>query len=141
MSTAYRVRRLKLKPTDPLDRLAHASGALYSQALVYFWRVVRKKGIWHALQAGDPRLGAQLAVLARSPPLIFSILCTSNRADPELMKEVHTAILELPQFPEGQELLKTFGVDDHVPFRDEYLTGIRQLLDARKQRLAPDQID
>ena len=106
MSTAYRVRRLKLKP---LDRLACASGALYSQALVYFWRVVRKKGIWLSPTA--------------------------------LMKEVHTAILELPQFPEGQELLKTFGVDDHDPFRDEYLTGIRQLLDARKQRLAPDQID
>ena len=46
MSTAYRVRRLKLRKTDPLDRLARASGALYSQALVSFWRVVRKKEIW-----------------------------------------------------------------------------------------------
>lgn len=43
---AYTVRKLKLGKTEQLDRLALASGDLYSQALTYFWRVVRKKGIW-----------------------------------------------------------------------------------------------
>lgn len=89
---------------------------------------------FRALQANDPRLSDQLTVLATSPLLIFSILCISNRTDPVLIEQVRAAIVELPQFPEGQLLLKTFGVDDHVPFRTEYLTGIRQLLDARKQR-------
>ena len=43
---AYTIRKLKLGKTEQLDRLALASGDLYSQALIYFWRVVRKKGIW-----------------------------------------------------------------------------------------------
>jgi ABC-type phosphate/phosphonate transport system substrate-binding protein len=97
---------------------------------------------FRALLAQDPRLGEQLAVLAKSPPLIFSILCTSNRADPDLIKDISEAILELPHFPEGRELLRVFGVNDHIPFRDEYLVGIRQLLAAKKRRLpVPRQTD
>ena len=95
---------------------------------------------FRALLANDPRLGEQLTVLSTSPPLIFSILCTSNRTDPELIEQVRAAIVELPQFPEGQQLLKTFGVNDHVPFRSEYLTGIHQLLDARKRRKAQEPV-
>ena len=33
------------------------------------------------------------------------------------------------------------GVNDHVPFRDEYLAGIRQQLDARERRQKQAQID
>ncbi|MCZ6634372.1 MAG: transposase [bacterium] len=40
------VRKLKVAKTDPLDQLALASGDLYSRVVVYFWRTVRKKGIW-----------------------------------------------------------------------------------------------
>ena len=43
---SYNVRKLKIGKTDQLDRLALASGDLYSRTLVYFWRVVRKKGVW-----------------------------------------------------------------------------------------------
>ena len=42
----YLVRKLKLGTSDQLDYLAQASGELYSAALIYFWRIVRKKGIW-----------------------------------------------------------------------------------------------
>ena len=42
----YHVRRVHLGKTPQLDELARECGMLYSQTLVFFWRTVRKKGIW-----------------------------------------------------------------------------------------------
>jgi hypothetical protein len=42
----YFVRKLKLGVSDQLQLLSRAAGKLYSQTLVSFWRVVRKKGLW-----------------------------------------------------------------------------------------------
>ena len=42
----YTVRRVHLGKTAQLDALAHACGELYTQTLVFFWRIVRHKGIW-----------------------------------------------------------------------------------------------
>ena len=42
----YIVRKIKIGTSEQLDELALAAGALYSDALVYLWRVVRKKNIW-----------------------------------------------------------------------------------------------
>ena len=42
----YTVRRVHLCKTDQLDGLAHAAGQVYSRTLVFFWRTVRKQGIW-----------------------------------------------------------------------------------------------
>ena len=42
----YTVRRINLGKTAQLDALAHAAGQVYSRTLVFFWRTVRKQGIW-----------------------------------------------------------------------------------------------
>lgn len=42
----YQVRRVNIGKTEQLNELAHACGELYTQTLVFFWRTVRKKGIW-----------------------------------------------------------------------------------------------
>ena len=42
----YTIRKLKLGKSEHLDRLALASGDLYSRTVTFFWRTVRKKGIW-----------------------------------------------------------------------------------------------
>lgn len=42
----YTVRKLKIGKTLQLDALASASGELYSQTLLAFWRTVRKKNLW-----------------------------------------------------------------------------------------------
>ena len=42
----YQVRRVHIGKTAQLDELAHECGLLYSQTLVFFWRIVRHKGIW-----------------------------------------------------------------------------------------------
>jgi putative transposase len=42
----YNVRRVHIGKTPQLDSLAHACGELYSKTVVFFWRTVRRKGIW-----------------------------------------------------------------------------------------------
>jgi putative transposase len=42
----YRVRRVHIGKTAQLDELARECGMLYSRTLVFFWRTVRRKGIW-----------------------------------------------------------------------------------------------
>ena len=42
----YIVRKLKIGMSEQLDALAQVSGELYSKTLVYYWRIVRKKGIY-----------------------------------------------------------------------------------------------
>jgi putative transposase len=42
----YTVRRMNLGKNEQLDALAHAAGQVYTRTLVFFWRTVRKKGIW-----------------------------------------------------------------------------------------------
>lgn len=42
----YKTVRLDLEKTDLLDKLARASGELYSRILVSYWRVLRKKSIF-----------------------------------------------------------------------------------------------
>ena len=44
----YTVRRMNLGKTAQVDALAHAAGQVYSRTLVFFWRTVRKQGIWLA---------------------------------------------------------------------------------------------
>jgi putative transposase len=42
----YLVRKLKLGRSETLDALASESGRIYTLAKVWFWRIVRRKGIW-----------------------------------------------------------------------------------------------
>lgn len=46
MKNNYCVRKLKIGTSEQLNSLALASGELYSKALVFFWRVLRKKKKW-----------------------------------------------------------------------------------------------
>jgi len=43
---AYITRQLKIGKTEQLDNLAHESGNVYTQTVVMFWRIVRRKGHW-----------------------------------------------------------------------------------------------
>ncbi len=42
----YRVRQLHVAATGQLDMLARECGRLYTQSLVWFWRIVRRGGVW-----------------------------------------------------------------------------------------------
>jgi putative transposase len=42
----YQIKRMYIGKNPQLDALAHACGEVYTNTLVSFWRLVRKKGIW-----------------------------------------------------------------------------------------------
>ena len=42
----YKVRKLNIGTSEQLTALSLASGELYSKTVIFFWRTVRKKGIW-----------------------------------------------------------------------------------------------
>ena len=44
--SAYRVRRVYIGTSEQLDTLARECGRIYSQTLVFFWRTVRRQGVW-----------------------------------------------------------------------------------------------
>jgi putative transposase len=44
--SSYTVRRVKIGKSPLLDELALECGRLYSLTLVWFWRIVRRQGIW-----------------------------------------------------------------------------------------------
>jgi len=44
--SSYTVRRVKIGTRPLLDALALECGRLYSLTLVWFWRIVRRRGIW-----------------------------------------------------------------------------------------------
>ena len=43
---SYTVRRVRIKSSEQLDALAFACGSLYSQTVTWFWRTVKRQGIW-----------------------------------------------------------------------------------------------
>jgi hypothetical protein len=42
----YDVRRVHIGKNAYVQELSHECGELYSRTLVFFWRTVRRKGIW-----------------------------------------------------------------------------------------------
>lgn len=85
----YIVRKLKAGRTDQLDRLALASGDLYTRTLAYFWRVVRKKGIWLSPNALMKIFGSD-ALHSQSAQATIQTFCASfkswrtrRKVDPE----------------------------------------------------------
>jgi putative transposase len=43
---SYNVRKIRLRKTRLLDEFSAESGTLYSDTVKFFWRTVRKKGLW-----------------------------------------------------------------------------------------------
>jgi putative transposase len=43
---AYTVRRVRVGKIAQLNALAHPAGQVYTRTLVFFWRTVRKQGLW-----------------------------------------------------------------------------------------------
>ncbi len=43
---SYTVRRVRIKSSEQLDALARACGSLCSQTVTWFWRTVKRQGVW-----------------------------------------------------------------------------------------------
>lgn len=77
----------------------------------------------------NPQIGSNLEPLAVSEPYLDSITCvtrtgySSARAREDFMRSLRDLHLE----PTGRQILTLFKVDRLVPFKEEYLAGVRNL--------------
>jgi ABC-type phosphate/phosphonate transport system substrate-binding protein len=76
----------------------------------------------------NPQIGKKLVPLKVSQPLLMSVLCVNRRLKSGMMDTVRTEIHNLSDYPEGRQLLMVFGMDGQVPFKDDYLRGIREMV-------------
>ena len=77
----------------------------------------------------NPQIGETLAPLRTSRPVLMSVLCLNERSETPFMQTVREEIPRLSESIEGRQLLTLFGIDGHVPFREEYLDGVQRLLE------------
>jgi len=82
---------------------------------------------YQTLKALNPQIGEKLVALKTSVPLLMSVLCINERLETDFMRTVREEIPRLSQYPEGKQLLTLFGIEEHVPFREEYLEGMQRL--------------
>ena len=83
---------------------------------------------YQTLKALNPQIGEELVALKTSLPLLMSVLCINERLETNFMKIVREELPQLSQYPEGKQLLTLFGIEGHVPFREEYLEGMQHLI-------------
>jgi putative transposase len=79
VKTLYDIRRLKLGRSERLDELALAAGQLYSTVMVFFWRTVRKKGVWLSPQA-LMRLFSSKTLHAHSADAVVQAFCAALKS-------------------------------------------------------------
>jgi putative transposase len=82
----YQVRRVKIGTSEQLDELTHECGTLYTQALVFFWRTVRHKGVF-LKEKHLKRLFTSRALHAHTADACVEALCAGLKSWRERRKE------------------------------------------------------
>ena len=75
----------------------------------------------------NPQLGTRLQIVTNSPSYLESVVCL-RRSFAEQRAEVISALAEMHQYPDGQQMLTLFTISSIAPFREESLASVRQLL-------------
>jgi len=78
----------------------------------------------------NPQVGATLAPIAVSDLYLDSVTCISRVGYPSdrAREDFRRQLRELHLKPAGRQILTMFKVDRLVPFKEEYLDGVRRLL-------------
>jgi len=92
----------------------------------------------------NPQIGRELVPIARMSKLSQGIISIDRRVPNEIKNKVIQAFLNLPESPDGKQLLMLFQVSKIIPFRPEYLDATEALFNehqrlkarfARRQRM------
>ena len=77
----------------------------------------------------NPQVGSNLVSLAVSAPYLDSITCVTRSGYPTERSRQHLmqSLRDLHIEPAGRQILMMFKVDQLVPFKEEYLEGVRNL--------------
>lgn len=84
----------------------------------------------------NPQLGRDLIVWRESPRILMSVLSFNKATHVPAEDSLRQGILELRDEPEGRQLLDMFRVEGHVPFDEEYIVELRQMM--RRAEGAPN---
>ena len=74
----------------------------------------------------NPQLGAKLAVVAKSPGYLETVVCLRNDYT-EYRDELISALNEMHTLPTGQQLLMILKVDRLRPYEPRYLETVKAL--------------
>ena len=78
------------------------------------------------MQEMNPQLAAQLQVLTNSPCFPESVICL-HKEYTQVREGVLQGLADLHTEPSGQQILLLFKINKLVPFKSEYLEGVRDL--------------
>ncbi len=78
-----------------------------------------KNTVFRRLSARDPRLSAELTVLARSPDVPENAFCVRRDLDDALKKRIKEILLSMHEEAEGKEILEFFGATRFIPTAEE----------------------
>ncbi|HOX22943.1 MAG TPA: PhnD/SsuA/transferrin family substrate-binding protein, partial [Elusimicrobiales bacterium] len=82
----------------------------------------------------NPQIGQELTVLRTSPELLFTLSLFRKGYEPSWRREVEETIIKKHLSPEGAQVLMLFRTSKIIPFKEEYIASMRELL-AEYQRL------
>jgi phosphonate transport system substrate-binding protein len=88
---------------------------------------VAKNTIYDALVQENPRVGKELVVLATSGVVPQNCLAVRKDLDPELMKALKLALLNMGNTPAGEEALRRFGARGFIETQDGDYTYLYNL--------------
>ena len=94
---------------------------------------VTLESAYQTLTELNPQIGRQLVVLESTPPVLISVICINPRADEFVTDTIREELPRLAESREGRQLLTLFGIEGHRPFREEYLAGMRELVERARQ--------
>ena len=78
-----------------------------------------KNTVFNRLAKGDPRIGKELIVLARSPDVPENALALRKDLEPAVRSQLKEALLNMHLDPDGKQVLERFGALQFIETTDE----------------------
>ena len=90
---------------------------------------------WRAFQQTQPKLAANLRVLAATPPLLNNSVMARHDVPADLTKRLVQVLTDLESTPEGHTILLAMQTARFHPANDQSYASVRAFVDAFEQRV------
>ena len=80
----------------------------------------------------NPQIGRQLRIVLESPPFARGLVCLNKSLNKQVKKIVTEAVLELPKYQRGKQILAFFGQSNLIASQSQYLDSFRKLVKGTK---------
>lgn len=86
------------------------------------------RGAYETCRILNPQLARDMAIIAQSKSLASDITCLPTAIDPQMRQAIDRAALTLHESAVGKQMATLFQINRVVPFRQEDLAGIAELV-------------